>query len=273
MTNLHLASSVLLIMGALACSMCARSSELEATQVPAQSTFTPVGQAAFANISLPRRWAGGLITPAKSVDGEWIAPYAAVTSRSKRISTGPQARRDEILELQRMLRLLGFDVGVPDGAMGERTQRAIRAFQRTHRLQADGVAGPATVDRLRRLAAGRPPVAEYAGRPNNPRLVEMWNMAGAERAEGCFRGGPVVGTIVKREFADDEMTIVGIVVRDSSDERSYFNIESDRITRMSMVSQGHYGSLVARGRQVMVWAYACGAAGRVWVADRIKASP
>lgn len=46
----------------------------------------------------------------------------------------------ERLELQEMLRTLGYDVGDPDGIIGGRTTEAIRAFQRDRRLPVDGYA-------------------------------------------------------------------------------------------------------------------------------------
>lgn len=48
------------------------------------------------------------------------------------------------LELQRQLRLLGYDVGPADGALGPTTRKAIREFQTEKGLVADGVPGPRT---------------------------------------------------------------------------------------------------------------------------------
>lgn len=51
-------------------------------------------------------------------------------------------KRVEILRLQTMLNDLGFDSGRPDGYPGLQTQSAIRAYQLTQALPADGYANP-----------------------------------------------------------------------------------------------------------------------------------
>jgi DNA invertase Pin-like site-specific DNA recombinase/peptidoglycan hydrolase-like protein with peptidoglycan-binding domain len=55
---------------------------------------------------------------------------------------GPEARR--VKTLQRSLRRLGWAPGPVDGLFGPRTEAAVRRFQATRGLAADGVAGPAT---------------------------------------------------------------------------------------------------------------------------------
>jgi N-acetylmuramoyl-L-alanine amidase len=60
-------------------------------------------------------------------------------------------RGDDVLELQHRLNQLGFDAGLEDGIFGPLTQSAIEEFQRNVGLDVDGVAGPGTVETLRRL--------------------------------------------------------------------------------------------------------------------------
>lgn len=57
--------------------------------------------------------------------------------------------REEIRELQALLRKQGFDAGMPDGILGPKTQAAAQAYIRTHRLD---VQGPSS---LRLLEAAR----------------------------------------------------------------------------------------------------------------------
>ena len=54
------------------------------------------------------------------------------------------ARGDAVARLQGRLRELGFDPGPVDGIYGWRTVSAVRAFQRSRGLVADGVCGPRT---------------------------------------------------------------------------------------------------------------------------------
>jgi len=60
-------------------------------------------------------------------------------------------RGDDVRELQRRLNQLGFDAGSEDGIFGPLTQAAVEDFQRNVGLDVDGVAGPETVEVLRRM--------------------------------------------------------------------------------------------------------------------------
>jgi len=54
-------------------------------------------------------------------------------------------RKDVIRTLQEGLIYLGFAKGVADGFYGPRTAEAVEKFQRKHKLYADGIAGPVTL--------------------------------------------------------------------------------------------------------------------------------
>jgi hypothetical protein len=51
---------------------------------------------------------------------------------------------DDVKELQSKLNELGHICGKADGKFGSRTRYAVKAFQRRHRLKADGIVGPNT---------------------------------------------------------------------------------------------------------------------------------
>lgn len=70
--------------------------------------------------------------------------------------TRPLLRGDDVAELQRRLGSLGFDAGRVDGIFGERTERALRDFQRNGGLVTDSICGPATLMALSRLGGTRP---------------------------------------------------------------------------------------------------------------------
>ena len=61
---------------------------------------------------------------------------------------------DSVLTLQQRLVELGYWMGEPDGTYGQLTRQAVMAFQKVEGLSRDGVAGPATQERL--AVAGRP---------------------------------------------------------------------------------------------------------------------
>ena len=51
---------------------------------------------------------------------------------------------DAVVQLQKALAALGFDIGTPDGDFGSKTKDAVVAFQTQHNLTPDGVVGAAT---------------------------------------------------------------------------------------------------------------------------------
>ena len=68
----------------------------------------------------------------------------------------PLVGRSDRMELQSLLAKRKFDVGEPDGVIGQRTRRAIRDFQKTEGLVQDGYATMALLLRLRQAVASTP---------------------------------------------------------------------------------------------------------------------
>lgn len=71
------------------------------------------------------------------------------------LAAGDEGHR--VLALQQRLADLGYWLGTPDGTYGTLTTHAVMAFQKAEGLQRDGVAGPATRERL--ATADRPAAA------------------------------------------------------------------------------------------------------------------
>jgi N-acetylmuramoyl-L-alanine amidase len=65
--------------------------------------------------------------------------------------TRPLLHGDDVQDLQRRLSRLGFDAGHDDGLYGPQTFDAVREFQLNVGVNVDGIAGPSTVDLLKRL--------------------------------------------------------------------------------------------------------------------------
>lgn len=98
------------------------------------------------------------------------APAAAGAPRD--LSEGSFGQ--DVIELQRALKSLGFDPGPVDGVFGGLTAVALTSFQRSRGLTADGVAGPRTMaslsgeDAAQRPLAGRTIVIDPGHGGSNP---------------------------------------------------------------------------------------------------------
>ena len=71
----------------------------------------------------------------------------------------PNFHGNDVLELQRCLNILGFSCGEPDGCYGPFTEAAVKEFQESQGMLADGMAFPDTFDAIERLHhvwAGKP---------------------------------------------------------------------------------------------------------------------
>ena len=71
--------------------------------------------------------------------------------RSLYLQPSPLLRGDDVATLQSRLTEMGFDCGRVDGVFGTRTEDAVREFQKSVGVTADGKCGPTTITALIRL--------------------------------------------------------------------------------------------------------------------------
>lgn len=76
------------------------------------------------------------------------------------------SRGEEVANLQRLLKLKGFDPGEVDGAFGPKTLGALEAFQEAAALDVDGIYGPKSEAALKDWAIGAG--APQADAPETP---------------------------------------------------------------------------------------------------------
>lgn len=121
-----------------------------------------------AAIVLPQGWRGPAFMVFDNFDAimDWnrsinyalsVAQLAKRINGEPRIVGGQLAEVDaltfqQMFELQAMLNARGFDAGEPDGFPGLKTQSAIRAYQLSQHLPADGYASPSIYNNVKRTA-------------------------------------------------------------------------------------------------------------------------
>ena len=124
------------------------------------------------------------------------------------------------------------------------------------------------------MAQSGQPVVKYGGAKNASRIIEMSNMLGDADGMTCSKiRRPFVGTIVKRDFDEEETMIVNITLRDARDERIPININGGQIWLLGRPAPKLLSSLLGKGKKVSVSAYECsgGGSGVFYYADRVKA--
>jgi LysM repeat protein len=111
------------------------------------------------------------------------ARRSAIESSTGLLRRGTQGAG--VSDLQRSLKSLGHNPGPVDGQFGRRTQDAVRDFQRSQSLRADGVVGPKT-----KSALANPRSVETVASPNDSRTTAP-NLSryapGSREAKALFR--------------------------------------------------------------------------------------
>ena len=82
--------------------------------------------------------------PSAEAEAEAAAPSAGTDLPSEDAPLRLGVKDDRVLKLQQALSRLGYDIGEPDGAYGDRTRKAVLKFQRDKKLRPDGLVGPST---------------------------------------------------------------------------------------------------------------------------------
>lgn len=132
----------------------------------------------------------------------WAKLNAAATPSAPAPSTsggsGPTLKQGQsgaaVTALQQRLNQLGFNAGAADGQFGPKTTAAVKAFQNSKGLVADGVVGPKTWDKLGIKVSGTPTTTPSTGGvrgstalANNGRAVAM-SMGGYTSHGLCATG-------------------------------------------------------------------------------------
>jgi len=118
-----------------------------------------------------------------------------------------------VKEIQKALKDNGFDPGPVDGVIGRMTIAAIKAFQKHHLLDIDGIVGPKTLAKLFPKDA----VAEVPSDLNHipfamPWLIEAYNLIGTQEEPGLGSNEAIIGwgKRLRINYSDDEIPWCGL---------------------------------------------------------------
>ncbi|UBF26915.1 peptidoglycan-binding protein [Kovacikia minuta CCNUW1] len=111
-----------------------------------------------------------------------------------RLTLKSGSKGDEVSELQSTLKLLGYYGGTVDGVYGESTVTAVSLFQKSAGLSADGIAGPATWNRLFPPTPTISATALPAPVVNRPPGAQPMNPGSPHSANAAIAGKPAAGT-------------------------------------------------------------------------------
>ncbi|MCQ6557706.1 spore cortex-lytic enzyme [Paenibacillus mendelii] len=134
-----------------------------------------------------------IATAAGAVQGK---AEAAAPATLKYGSTGP-----DVPDLQYRLQLLGFFKPAVTTTFGVSTRTAVRQFQLNHGLPVDGVVGPRTWNKLKKVSVSKPELAKLA------RVIY-----GEARGES-YTGQVAVGAVVMNRLQSSQFpnTLAGVI--------------------------------------------------------------
>ncbi|NLO97017.1 MAG: spore cortex-lytic enzyme [Peptococcaceae bacterium] len=105
-------------------------------------------------------------------------------------SLSPGSKGAEVKELQKKLIQVGYQVGKVDGVYGKSTTAAVKRFQKSRGLKADGIAGEKTIAELKKLTGES---TTSAGTKVGFKNTDVQLLARCIHAEG--RGEPYIGQV------------------------------------------------------------------------------
>ena len=118
-----------------------------------------------------------------------LAPLASsLAYESTTLSHGMQG--DEVRELQQALIILGYLKGTADGIYGNKTENAVRKFQRKNKLSADGLAGIKTKELIFSKASG---ASSSSGSSGNSSEKKNENASNGNASDNNTSAGSLFG--------------------------------------------------------------------------------
>ncbi len=130
-------------------------------------------------------------------------------TKSQEVLSKIGSRGDEVRRIQNKLKSLGFFNGTVDGIYGVQTQSAVKRYQRSVGITADGIAGPKT---LLYLGLGSSTSGSTGGYSSSDVYLLAKVIAAEARGEG-YTGQVAVGAVVLNRVDSSSFpdTVAGVV--------------------------------------------------------------
>lgn len=119
------------------------------------------------------------------------------------------SRGDEVRQIQKKLKELGYYTGSVDGIYGSGTQKAVKAFQKNCGITADGIAGPKT---LKYLGLSSTSSSSQSGYSQSD-VTLLAKLIAAEARGESYKGQVAVGAVVlnRVEHSSFPDSIAGVI--------------------------------------------------------------
>ena len=116
------------------------------------------------------------------------------------------------------------------------------------------------------------PISAQTSKGGTTPKTTMSDLYNKDDGGACYpRETPTLsGTIIKRQYDDDELTLIGFVLRSRGDKRTYVNIDHEYVSGKGRFVPEELLQLVKPRKQVKIWVYGCGASGRLLMLEKIQ---
>lgn len=92
-------------------------------------------------------------------------------------------------------------------------------------------------------------------------VSEISNMTGDVKMKCSLKTAPVDVEVAKRDFAEDEVTIIGLVLKDADDERYVVNVNADQLWILGRHQNRVMWDIFKKGNKLRVWINECSGGG------------
>lgn len=137
-----------------------------------------------------------------------VTTYNADTPETAPVLSRIGSRGDEVRRIQTKLKSLGFYSGAVDGIYGTKTQSAVKKFQSSVGITADGIAGPKTLLYLG-LDSSQPSSSQYSSSD----VYLLAKVIAAEARGESYTGQVAVGAVILNRVESSSFpdTVSGVV--------------------------------------------------------------